>query len=174
MHINSDHLGDPLSKDEQQHLLDCKSCDHQHQSLLMLKQQAHDIVIESPPAEVWFKINNRHAVIKSTPQWRYRIAGFAATALMVMFGYLMFNNYQLQQQMEQVLQVNQSLEIQLLQNTIPTFQQAKMLSDVRNIEQALIQAQQPKEKLRLLKQRQKIITNLVESQVKGDDHVFTI
>jgi len=86
----------------------------------------------------------------------------------------MFNNYQLQQQMEQVLQVNQSLEIQLLQNTIPTFQQAKMLSDVRNIEQALIQAQQPKEKLRLLKQRQRIITNLVESQVKGDDHVFTI
>jgi len=174
MHINENHLGQPLSLIEQQHLLNCSRCNEQHKNLSLLKQHAHNIELLTPPPQVWFSIKNRQTVNPTTPQWRYRIAGFAASTILAMFGYLMFNNYQLQQQVEQVVQINQSLEIQLMQNTIPTFQQAKMLSNVRNIEYALIQAQDPKEKIRLLKQRQKIISNLVESQTKGENHVFQI
>ena len=104
--------------------------------------------------------------------WSY-VVGFAASTTFLALTWLMFNNYQLQQQLEQVLQVNQNLELQLVQDTMPTFRQAQLLLSVRKIEQELVIAITPAEKLVLLKKRQRLIADMIKGQ-NGAQNEFSI
>jgi len=174
MHIDVNKLGTSLLPEEHKHLVNCESCRQQHEQLLLLREQAKNMEMLTPPTSVWFNIVKHKTQQKKERNIQYRYVSLAVSVVVSVLGILMFNNYKLQQQVEQVLQVNQSLELQLIQNTLPTFQQAKMLSRVREIEQQLVHARSQKEKLRLLKQRQQIISKLVQSQGKGEDHVFKI
>ncbi len=98
----------------------------------------------------------------------------AASTLFAGFSWLIFNNYQLQNQLEYVLQVNQSLELQLIQNSMPTFRQAQLLNKVRKLEIQLMEATTTAEKLNLLKIRQSLIGDMVKLQQKGKKYEFSI
>jgi len=97
----------------------------------------------------------------------------AASIVFAGFGWLVVNNYQLQSQLELVLQVNQNLELQLFENKLPSYRQTQLLNEVRLLESRLMNASSTKEKLTLLKRRQKLIADMVKSQ-QGNQYEFSI
>ncbi|MCJ8273562.1 MAG: hypothetical protein MJK04_29695, partial [Psychrosphaera sp.] len=163
MHIEQNRVNQPLTELEKQHLQQCDECQAQQQLLAQLTNSAAELELVTPPAQSWQVIkasmNQPKApqlVQSSTttkPYW-HNVTAIAATVMLTMFGYLMWNNFQLQSQLEQVLQVNQSLEQQLDQKDVPGIYQADLLLQVRGVEQALDKAKSKAQKLAQLKQRQ--------------------
>ena len=97
----------------------------------------------------------------------------AASLIMVTAVGLLWSNYSLQHQLEQVLLVNQTIENQLVQDSMPTFHQAQLLSKIRVIDLQLINATTAKEKLKILKQRQKLMAEMVKNS-KGKEYEYSI
>ncbi len=174
MHICDTRLGSKLIELELIHLQQCDECNSQHIMLMELKQEANDMELMQPPEAVWNKLANSSIMNQKKKKdiWSY-VVGFAASTTFLALTWLMFNNYQLQQQLEQVLQVNQNLELQLVQDTMPTFRQAQLLLSVRKIEQELVIAITPAEKLVLLKKRQRLIADMIKGQ-NGAQNEFSI
>ncbi len=190
MHIEQNRINQPLTELEKQHLLQCDECQEQQQLLTQLTNSAAALELVTPPPQSWQAIKasmnqpkvsqpvglsiapniNPSAVKK--PYW-HNVTAIAATVMLTMFGYLMWNNFQLQNQLEQVLQVNQTLEQQLDQKDVPGIYQTDLLLQVRGIEQALDKAKSKAQKLALLKQRQQLISDMVDAQ-KGAQDAFSI
>jgi len=171
MHINSAHLGKELSKAERKHMQECDVCAFEHDLLAKLKYSSEEMSLETPPSFVWEGIQRSGKIPKSQRNRLWQaVTGLAATILICG---LLFNNYQLQGQLEQVLLVNQSLELQIIQDSAPTFRQAKLLTKIRKIDLQLLEATVASDKLVFLKERQKLITEMVRSQ-KGGDYEFSI
>jgi hypothetical protein len=178
MHIEHNRINQPLTEQESAHLQQCEQCRQLQQTLAQLHQDAQALVLMTPPPQSWQKIKSTMQDKPAQPKFEkpspwQNITAIAATLMLTAFGYLMWSNYQLQGQLKQVLQVNQALELQLDQNNMPGFRQAQLLLQVKGLEQALDQAQNPSDKLRLLQQRQQLIADMIEAQ-KGEQHEFSI
>jgi len=179
MHINFQRTKDKYTEAELLHLQQCSQCMEDINSLEQLQQSAREIQVIVPDEMNWQAIKQRTAnteqvnslssLKKKRPFFFQQIMGIAASTFLVALGWLAWSNYQLQNQLEQVLIVNQSLERQLIQDEIPTFRQAKLLNKVRLIEEDLIYVQSQKEKLRLLKERQKLVAQMVRYQGEEDE-----
>lgn len=115
MHICDSLLGANLSELEQLHVNTYQECASQHSLMLVIKNNVENLELLIPPAEVWQKIAHSPVVNRKRigRKWMY-VAAIAASTSFISFTWLMFNNYQLQHQLEQVLQVNQGLELQLI------------------------------------------------------------
>ncbi|NQZ10432.1 MAG: hypothetical protein HRT35_25040 [Algicola sp.] len=178
MHIEQNRVNQPLTELENQHLQQCDECQAQQQLLAQLTNSAVELELITPPAQSWQTIKATMAQQRvqpsavTKPYW-HNVTAIAATVMLTMFGYLMWNNFQLQNQLEQVLQVNQSLEQQLDQKDVPGIYQADLLLQVRGVEQALDKAKSKTQMLALLKQRQQLISEMVDVQ-KGAEDVFSI
>ena len=180
MHINSDQLGKELDYEQQEHLSACPQCLIEHETMRTLFQQAEEQILIEAPKEAWQNIAVRRENIKVVKlEQRARFSpfrwpvGVAASAFFLSVSWLMWSNHQLQTQLEQVLAVNQTLEIQLMQGSTPTFYQTQLLSKIRWIELQLAEANTPKEKILLLKQRQKIMAEMVEHK-QGKSYEYSI
>lgn len=180
MHINQEKLGKLLSKREQEHLLACSDCREENEKLQALTECAENLPLLTPPKDAWYKIVTKQRQAESAQQNKKIIRfsihwsiGIAASTILAVQTWLMWNNYQLQQQLEQVLFVNQSLEIKLLEANALTFSQTKLLSQVRAIELQLADAASAEEKLSLLKSRQKIMKAMLEVN-QGEDYEYSI
>ena len=174
MHICDSRLGAKLSELEQLHVNTCQECASQHSLMLVIKNNVENLELLTPPAEVWKKLAHSPVVNRKRRgrKWMF-LAAIAASTSFISFTWLMFNNYQLQNQLKQVLQVNQRLELQLIQNSMPTFKQARLITQVREIEFQLQEATTAIEKLTLLKARQKLINKMVNLQ-KGNSNEYSI
>jgi hypothetical protein len=187
MHIEQNRICQPLSELEKQHLLQCGECQAQQQLLTQLTNSAAGLELITPPAQSWQAIKssmNQPKIsqpvelrpvelrVVTKPYWQ-NVTAIAATLMLTMFGYLMWNNFQLQNQLEQVLQVNQTLEQQLDRKDVPGIYQADLLLQVRGVERALDKAKSKAQKLALLKQRQQLISDMVDAQ-KGAEDAFSI
>jgi len=174
MHIASDRLRSKLSEIELRHLNQCAECNSDYQLLTQLTDSAENSDLINPPDLVWQKIQysmaNKHQPQKTV--WR-QLSVLAASIVFAGFGWLVVNNYQLQSQLELVLQVNQNLELQLFENKLPSYRQTQLLNEVRLLESRLMNASSTKEKLTLLKRRQKLIADMVKSQ-QGNQYEFSI
>jgi hypothetical protein len=179
MHVNFKQTHDKYSEAELLHLQQCYQCQQDAKSLEQLKKSATLIPIIVPEELNWQAIKQRTTAKKhvdiqpkskvTRPYFFQQVIGIAASTFFIAVGWLVWNNHQLQSQLEQVLMVNQSLELQLAQDQIPTFRQAKLLNKVRLIEENLIYAQSQKEKLQLLKERQKLVAEMVRYQGEDDE-----
>jgi hypothetical protein len=174
MHICDTRLGTHLNDLERLHIEQCQECADQHQQMTELKSNVDAMELIMPPAEVWQKLacSPKLKAKNNLRKWIV-VAALAASTSFVSFSWLMFNNYQLQNQLEQVLQVNQRLELQLVQNSIPSFKQARLLTQVREVEVQLQNAATQVEKLRLLKERQALINKMVNLQ-QGESNEYSI
>ena len=180
MHINFSQIGKNINEIELAHIQQCDECKNQYQLLSQLYQDAHIQPTINPPEEVWLKIcatrnNNRSNENKQQTkksQWQWLI-GLAASTLFFTVTWLAWNNYQLQFQLEQVLLVNQGLEIQLIQNQVPSYRQAQLLLEVRKIELNLSNSKSKKEKLALLKQRYSLMSEMVKEN-QGNKYEYSI
>lgn len=175
MHVCSTRLGLKLTELELIHLEQCQTCKFEHQTLTDLRLCANNSPLIVPPEVVWQKLQKSTVITNKIkrPLWQ-KITVMAASTLFAGFSWLIFNNYQLQNQLEYVLQVNQSLELQLIQNSMPTFRQAQLLNKVRKLEIQLMEATTTAEKLNLLKIRQSLIGDMVKLQQKGKKYEFSI
>lgn len=136
----------------------------------------------TPPEDIWHELakeisTNDAQIIpflqKNNVKKGIWAMATAASLFMASFGWLMWSNYSLQQQLVEVLLINQTLESQLVQDATPTFYQAQLLSKVRIVELALMSATSSKEKLSLLKKRQNLITEMVKNS-QGKDYEYSI
>ena len=175
MHVCSTRLGLKLTERELIHLEQCQTCKFEQQALTDLRLCANNSPLIVPPEVVWQKLQKSTVITNKIkrPLWQ-KITVMAASTLFAGFSWLIFNNYQLQNQLEYVLQVNQSLELQLIQNSMPTFRQAQLLNKVRKLEIQLMEATTTAEKLNLLKIRQSLIGDMVKLQQKGKKYEFSI
>ena len=177
MHINSDQLGKELDEIAQQHLSECLQCQLDHKTMLALYKEGQTQSLLTPPDDVWQKIVERqqvsNKVIKLKPRKQFSIyqwsAGVAAAGLLFSMSWLVWNNYQLQNQFQQVMRVNQELELQLVQNNNPTFYQTQLLSKIHQIDLQLMQATSATEKLSLLNKRKEIMAKMNKAKQGGRD-----
>jgi len=175
MHINKNTSGELLTSAEKKHLASCAQCRYEQQTLAQLNNAVDEIVLLTPPQSDWLVIQE-HMANKSKVKRASFIKtymGIAASVLAITFTWLAWTNHQLQGQLEQVLQVNQSLEIQLIQGSTPTFNQTQLLSKIMLIEMRLAKATTAEEQLLILKERQQAMTKLVINK-QGKQHEFSI
>jgi hypothetical protein len=174
MHINSDRLIESLSEIELLHIESCTQCKTERQKLIALKASANQIDLIQPPIIAWNNIAPTLTVkINKTNRIRKILISTAASVFMVSISWLMWSNYSLQHQLEQVLLINKTIENQLVQDRMPTFHQTQLLSKIRLIDLQLINATTSKEKLNILKHRQKLMTEMV-SNSKGKEYEYSI
>jgi hypothetical protein len=175
MHINKNTLVEPLTSAEKSHLKSCQQCTYDQETLYRLNSAVEQIELLTPPEGDWLAIQQRMAnktkVKRTSPIRAYM--SIAASILVISVGWLAWTNHHLQGQLEQVLQVNQSLEIQLIQGSTPTFQQTQLLSKIMLIEMRLAKATTTEEQLLILRERQEAMTKLVISK-QGKQHEFSI
>ena len=174
MHINSDRLIESLTEVELMHINSCSQCESERAKLIALKLSANQMEIIHPPKETWLALQNK------LPNKQEKVSHFkryvfssAASLFFVAVGWLVWSNYSLQKQLEQVLLVNQTIESQLVQESMPTFHQAQLLSKIRVIDLQLINATTSKEKLKILKQRHKLMAEMVRNS-KGKEYEYSI
>ena len=179
MHICSTRLGMQLTEIELKHLEQCDVCQFEHQLLQELRLSEINASVISPPNAVWQRIemslsmkDKKKEKVKR-PMWQ-KLSLVAASTAFVGFSWLMLNNYQLQIQLEQVLQVNRSLELQIIQTQQPTFQQAQLLFEVGQIDFSLREATSTTEKVKLLNIRQQVIDEMVKLQQQGNENEISI
>jgi hypothetical protein len=174
MHINFQHTHDKYTEADLLHLQQCFQCQEDVKALDQLKESVNSIPVMVPEEFNWQAIKQRtidkdHGAIQPKPKaarpyFFQQVIGIAASTFFIALGWLAWSNHQLQNQLEQVLMVNQSLERQLNEDQIPTFRQAKLLNKVRIIEENLIYVNSQNEKLQLLKARQKLVAEMVRYQ----------
>jgi len=179
MHIDLQSSKDKYTEAELLHLQQCNECLEDANSLELLQKSVPKIPRMVPSELNWQAIKERttHKIkeaepvkVKATrPYFMQQVMAIAASTFFIAVGWLVWNNHQLQSQLEQVLMVNQSLELQLAQDQIPTFRQAKLLNKVRAIEKNLIFVESQQEKLQLLKERQKLVKEMVRFQGETDE-----
>jgi hypothetical protein len=139
-----------------------------------LKVSANQLDVIRPPQEAWETIKTRLPTPKKeVSHFKRYVFSSAASLFLVAVGWLVWSNYSLQKQLEGVLLVNQTIENQLVQDSMPTFHQAQLLSKIRVIDVKLINASTAKEKLKILKQRQKLMAEMVRNS-KGKEHEYSI
>jgi hypothetical protein len=175
MHIMTNRLAEPLTSAEQEHLKSCEQCTFEQEAINQLKCSVEEIKLLHPPESDWLAIQQRMAKkkqVKRTSFMQFFISA-AASFFFIAVGWLTWNNYQLQGQLEQVLHVNQTLELQLMQNGTPTFHQTQLLSKIRLIDLQLVDTATPAEKISLLKQRQKFMAEMVINK-NGKHHEYSI
>lgn len=131
----------------------------------------------SPPEHVWERIVVTQAakpsMISSIFSWRKSFIKLAASVCVVSISWLLWNNHALKTELDEVLQVNRLLEGQLMKTNMPTFQQTQLLSEIRIIELALSEAMTTKEKIVLLKKREKLMQTMVYKK-QGQRYEYSI
>jgi len=174
MHINNERLTDSLTHDELLHIESCIECEIERQKLVVLKQSANKMDLIQPPVMAWTNIKSRQTVNnKKVGKFKHFIYATAASVFCISIAWLMWSNYSLQQQLQRVLLVNQSLESQLVQESIPTFQQTQLLSKIHLIDLKLMKAMTTEEKLLILNERQQLMAEMVNYS-QGNDYDYSI
>jgi len=175
MHVNKSRLGGILLPIEETHITNCEECAYEHQILNCLIKDAEEIELTTPPMSDWLAIKARIEKKKKRNQTSIGqvLFGVAASTFFLAAGWLLWSNYHLQSQLEQVILANQYLELELEQEQSPTFRQATLLTEISGVEYKLYHSKSEKEKLMLLKAREKLMKKIVEQQ-KEAHHEFSI
>ena len=171
MHINSDRLTENLTDIELLHIESCTQCKIERQKLIGLTVSANQIRTMQPPSDVWLALNkqlpkNKH----KASQLKQFILASAASLFFVAVGWLVWSNYSLQNQLQEILLVNMMLEDKVNISQQVTFQQATLVARLRELDHELFQAHSTEQKLKILQKRRALIQqHLVEPQGKNDE-----
>ncbi|GLX78873.1 hypothetical protein tinsulaeT_22130 [Thalassotalea insulae] len=172
MHINSDRLKESLTELELRHIEQCTQCATERTKLMALTVSAKHIEIMQPPAAVWQDIS-RNVKAKKYSMFRRFLYSSAASVFFAAVTWLMWSNYNLQQQIEDVLLVNMMLEDKVNFEQRITFRQAALVEQLRNLDGELYQATTTKEKLDILQKRKELIQQHLLSTGE-DENEFSI
>lgn len=170
MHLNNERLlasltlKQQLNEEELHHLNTCPDCLTEHEKLRSLKISAEHYQLMTPPTQVWQGLKaNLPKVNKRNTNAKTFATSLAASLFLTATCWLMWSNYTLQNQLEQVLIVPSAVEMQLVNNDILTFQQTQLLSRIHLLDLQLMKMTTLQNKLALLQQRKKLITQMRET-----------
>lgn len=171
MHINSDRLTESLTQIELLHIESCTQCKIERQKLIALTVSANQMVTVQPPNDVWQELEKRLPRNKNkASQFKQFIFASAASLFFIAVTWLVWSNYSLQNQLQEILLVNMMLEDKVNISQQVTFQQATLVARLRELDHELFQAHSTKEKLKILQKRRALIQqHLVEPQGKNDE-----
>jgi hypothetical protein len=183
MHINLRQHNDAYSAAELVHIQQCNQCQEDLSTFKKLQAAAKKMPEIVPEVLNWQAIKQRtinieQTAIKAKPKLNrtYLFQQFirvAASTFFIAVGWLVWNNHQLQNQLEQMLVINSVLEEQVITQIEVSFQQVALIETLRDIDSELLQAQTKIEKVAVLQKRQVILKNHINT-LKGSSHVFSI
>jgi len=174
-----------MDNKEQPNLTDLQMADEKAAEDFLFKQAKVELNIESqllPPTDVWQDIEMQISVLEKESQPKHSLSkkrsitwgiSMAASFILMSVGWLMWSNYHLQGQLQQVILANQYLELQLERETTPTFNQTLLVSKISELENKLYYSNNDKEMLALLMARKKLIQQIIELQ-KEENHEYSI
>ncbi len=172
MHINSDRLIESLTELELRHIEQCTQCATERAKLMALTVSAKHMEVMTPPAAVWQDLS-RDVKAKKHSMFRRFFYSSAASIFFAAVGWLMWSNYNLQQQIEDVLLVNMMLEDKVNFEQRITFRQATLVEQLRSLDVELYQATSTQEKLDILQKRKELIQQHLLSMGE-DSNEFSI
>ena len=206
MHIILRRYASEYNEEELVHFQKCHQCQNDFKSLEKLYSAGNSIPTTIPDELNWQIIKQRTIDSETITMNQKRKAIFsqkfmviAASTFFIATTWLVFNNYQLQvqleqtllatqtqksqilsarqadfeQQLEQVLRRSQVIERQLKTNDRQSFQQAELLIKVNALEQQLFMSNSAEEQLRVLNVRQEVINDILKLQ-KGTMYEYSI
>lgn len=176
MHINLNRCNEELTDKEVLHLQHCQDCREDLNILNQLSESAKSTPLIVPQELNWqviqrkMPVNKPKHLTKRTRSFLFqKISAIAASTFFIAVGWLVWNNYQLQAQLEQSLVQNQKLELQLEYGISLTFQQVHLLSELEQIEMALTQSIDAEDKVKLLKLRyEKLVTIIDKKELSNE------
>jgi len=136
----------------------------------------------TPPPEVWDNlsmelVNDEAKINKNTRNVKRKFTtwaiAMAASVFMVSMSWLMWSNYNLQIQLQQVVLANKHLELQFKQDSIQTYSQSSLITEIAALESKLYFSKSEQEMLSLLLVRKKLMQQIIESQ-KEESHEYSI
>lgn len=136
----------------------------------------------TPPTDAWNNLAIQLAdhdanINESTPNAKRKLTtwaiSMAASVFMVSMGWLMWSNYNLQIQLQQVVLANKHLELQFKQDSIQTYSQSGLITEIAELESKLYYSQSDKEMLSLLLVRKKLMQQIIERQ-KEESNEYSI
>ena len=183
MHINLRQHNDAYTAAELVHIQQCSQCQEDVSTLEKLQQSAELVPEIVPEALNWQAIKQR-TINKQTTSTKpksifnrpfifQQLIGVAASTFFIAVGWLVWNNHQLQNQLEQMLVINSALEEKMFSQIEVSFQQVTLIEKLRDIDSELLQAQTNVEKVTVLQKRQAILKSHINT-LKGNSHVFSI
>jgi hypothetical protein len=174
MHINSDRLIESLTEVELMHINSCTQCATEREKLIALKVSANQISLVHPPHKIWNELKNKLPSQKQkTSQIKQLVLASAASLFFVAVGWLVWSNYSLQHQLQEVLLVNMMLEDKVNITPEVTFQQAALVEALRTLDSDLYQAHSTKQKLLILQKRRELIQEHL-AKPQGNNYEFSI
>jgi len=142
---------------------------HEANMEALLKNAANQIELKEPPCDNWLAIKSslpkERVVNKATNHFWPKMLTMAASISFVLVGFLSWQNYKLQDQLETVLVANYMLEEQFSQSSVVT--NVSFSPELAELEEQLILAKTTKEKLDILIKRKA----LFEKQLKSEKEI---
>jgi len=175
MHINLNRSNDAITEIEALHLQQCAQC---REDLNYLKQ-LHDsakLMQEIVPKELNWQVIHQKTLAKKQVAMKpnnrsfisKQIIATAASTFFIAVGWLIWNNYQLQSQLEQVLFVNNQLEERLDKLGGTKFNVSNSFIKVLAIEKELSKATSIEIQMDLLRQREQLMRKIINMKESGE------
>jgi len=142
---------------------------HEANMEALLRNAADTIELKEPPCDNWLAIKSslpkERTLNKLTNHFWPKMLTIAASVSFVLVGFLSWQNYKLQDQLETVLVANYMLEEQFSKSSVAT--NVSFSPELAELEEQLIFAKSTKEKLDILIKRKA----LFEKQLKREKEV---
>lgn len=172
-HIKTENFGPSLTNKQHKHLAHCSECQQMQELMTQLNDCAGNLTLENPPLDVWHRIDHtRNRTDKSTKRFWGAISGIAASLFIAMFGWLSWNNMQLQNQFQEVLAINKTLEDQLNKQHTLNFIEANLYNELNDIETQLLESSNLKQKINTLNHRKNKIKKIIQIQKGSHDENY--
>lgn len=141
----------------------------------LLRQSADSLQLKEPPCDNWLAIKRtlpKAEVNKEVNSHFWpKMLSMAASISFVLVGFLSWQNYKLQDQLETVLVSNYMLEEQFSRSTKATH--VSFSPELAELDEQLALAKSTKEKLAILKQRKALFEKQLEKK-EGTQNEFSI
>lgn len=139
---------------------------HEANMEALLRSASGKIELKEPPCDNWLAIKNslpkERAVNRVTDHFWPKMLTLAASISFVLVGFLSWQNYKLQEQLETALVANYLLEEQFSHSLVTT--NVSFSPELAELEEQLIFAKTTKEKLDILNQRKALFEKQLKSK----------
>lgn len=175
-----------MDNKEKSNLTQLNSSEEKILEEFLFTQAQAELQIENqlePPLSVWQEIERRSNDPNSDVRYKTSHSNqkfsawglsLAASVFLMSMGWLIWSNYHLQNQFEQVLVLNQQLEQQLTFSTLPQYQQTQLITQLNRLNILLLETETTRDKIKILKKRQNIIAQIINRKQQGKTHEFSI
>jgi hypothetical protein len=182
MQDNKIESADLLTAADEDHVREITDNEDERAKMSALIQSSKMSALSVPNEINWLKIQGRIQPIIADPHpvkeptvvpFYIKSFAVAASTIFLAMGWLVFSNYQLHNQLEQVLLTNQQLESKLINPKITTYEQVFFVQKLNDIDKKLQNISSLDQKVTLLQKRSVLILELYKTQ-QGVSDVFSI